>query len=87
MLKVEQLLNVVSFDLEESLVAFVGNLQKSVFMLLDLLLKIHIVVSGVHQSQSEVSWENDLDDTDLFDDNTVRRKLLLKTLLNLSSHL
>jgi len=86
MLQVENLLDVVSLYLKEGLIAFILNFEECVFMLLHLLLKVNVIIGGIHQTGSEILGKDDFDDTDLLDDNSVGRKLLLKILLNLCGH-
>lgn len=52
MLKLEELLHVVSFELKNLLIFVIDDSDHLVLLLLDLLLEIHIVVGGSHQSNS-----------------------------------
>ena len=50
MLKFEQLLHIVSFELKNLLIFVIYDSDHLVLLLLDLFLKIHIVIGGSHQS-------------------------------------
>lgn len=87
MLEGEQGLNVVSLELEQLLVLEVVDYHELVLLELDLLLEVHIVVGRVHKGDSEVSWQNDIHDVDLLNDDTIGVELGLKLLHHLSGQL
>jgi len=87
MLVGHQYLQVVSLELQQFLILLVINEKKFVVLCLDLLLEEHIKIGRVHQGNSEISWEDDVHDVDLLDENTVWVELCLKLLHHLGGEL
>lgn len=81
MLKGKELLHVVSLQLEDLFVFWVGQNEKLVLLSLDLILELYIIVGGLHECHSQVLGNNDIHDVYLFNDNTIWVELVLELLL------
>jgi hypothetical protein len=81
MLKGKELLHVVSLQLEDLFVFRVGQNEELVLLSLDLILKLYIIVGGLHECHSQVLWNNDVHDVYLFNDDTIWVELVLELLL------
>ena len=76
MLKLENDLHVISLKFQEMLVLSIVDNEHLVFLPFDLLLKINIIVGGFHEANSQVSWNDDVHDVDLFNDYSVNFKFI-----------
>jgi hypothetical protein len=86
-LKSHECLQVISLQSQGLLVFIVINDQEAVFLFLHLFLQENIIICGLHEGNSQVSWKNDRHDVYLFNHYTIRRKLLLKLILHSSGQL
>jgi hypothetical protein len=75
-------LKVISLESQKLLVLLIVDDKHSVFLLLHLLLEEDIEVCGMHQSNSKISWKNNIHDVDLLNVNTVWSKLDTKLVLH-----
>lgn len=78
MLAGHKFLKIISLKLKKLFVLTVVNNQHFVNLLFYLLLEVHIVISSEHKILTEVSWQDDVHDVNLLDDDTVWFELGLK---------
>ena len=78
MLKLEENLHVVSLELKDGFVLVVIDFKHFVFLGFHLFLEEYVIVCGLHQADSEVSWDNNVHNIDLLDNNTVGEELFIQ---------
>ena len=76
----EKSLHIISLESEDLLVFGIGDNKKLILLSLDLVLKLNIIVSGLHESHSKILGNNDIHDVYLLDDYTVIIEFCLKFL-------
>jgi len=75
MLQSEDFLHIVPLHFQKLFALIIVKLKKLIFSFFNLLLQVHIVISCGHQSYSHISWEDDVHDVDLLDDDSIALEL------------
>jgi len=83
MLESKELLDVIPLELENFFVLIVFQNEHLILLMLNLLLKEYIKLCGLHKAESQISWNDDVHDIDLFNDYTIWFEFSLKIFFKL----
>lgn len=87
MLQSEQPLDVISLEFKNFLILIIFQYKHLILLVLDLFLKEYIEFSGLHEAESQVLWDNNVHNVNLFDNYSVWIEFPLKVILELRCQL
>ena len=87
MLKLKDILHVVSLHLKKFLILPISEFDQFIFSLLHLFLEMDIITSGLHQRNSQFSWKHDSHHIHLFNNHTVHDEFVSQIIFQAKSEL